>query len=89
MKHIDQFQPSYYQFESTKSAEPNIPRKCTFMLCQMAVTWWIAECCCNVPSSLAPVHTGTKSEVARISKKFRHFLANFGGGTPSSRGART
>ena len=47
-------------------------------LCQIAVTWWIAESCCNLPSSVAPVHTGTKIEVARISKKFSHRLANFG-----------
>ena len=48
------------------------------MLCQIAVTWWIARSYCNVLSSMAPVHTGTKTEVARISKKFSHRLANFG-----------
>ena len=26
---------------------------------------------------MVPVHTGTKTEVARISKKFRHLLGNF------------
>ena len=38
----------------------------------------MAESCCNVPSSTASVHTGTKTEVAPISKKFSHRLANFG-----------
>ena len=51
---------------------------CKFMLCQIFVTWWIAGSCGNVLSSLAPVHTGTKAEVARISKKISHRLANFG-----------
>ena len=42
------------------------------------MTWWIAQSWSNLPSSMAPVHTGTKTKVARISKKFSHRLANFG-----------
>ena len=51
---------------------------CKFTLCQITVNWWIAGSCCNVLSSMAHVPTGTKTEVARISKKFSHHLANFG-----------
>ena len=39
----------------------------------------IAGSCCNMVSSIAPVHTGTKTEVARISKQFSHRLVNFDG----------
>ena len=65
MKHIGQFQPSYYQFDSTGLCRAQDPTECKFT-CQIAVTWWIVESCCNVPSSMAPVHTGTKTEVARV-----------------------
>ena len=78
MKHIDQFQPSYYQFDSTGLCRAQDPTECTFTLCQIDVTLWIAQSCCNVPSSMAPVHKGTNTEVARISKKFSHRPANFG-----------
>ena len=33
---------------------------------------------CNLPSCMAPMHIGTKTEVAPMSKKFSHRLANFG-----------
>ena len=78
IKHIDQFQTSYYQLEHTRLCRAQDPKECKFTLCQIAVTWWIAGSCCNVLSSMAPVHKGTKTEVARISKEFRHRLANFG-----------
>ena len=78
IKHIDRFKPSYYQLESTGLCRAQDPMGCKFMLCQITVTWWIARTCCNVLSSMALVHTGTKTEVARISKKFSHRLANFG-----------
>ena len=78
MKHIDQFWASYYQFESTGLCRAQDPTECKFTLCQIALTWWIAQSCCNVPSSMAPVHPGTKTEVARISNKFSHRLPNFG-----------
>ena len=78
MRHIHHFQPSYYHFDSTGLCRAQDPTECKFTLCQMAVTWQIAESCCNVPSSMALVHTGTKTEVARTSKKFSHRLANFG-----------
>ena len=78
MKHNDQFQPSYYRSDSTGLCIAQDPTKYKFTLCQIAVTWWIARAWCNLPSSMAPVHTGTKTEVARISKKFSHRLANFG-----------
>ena len=78
MTHSDQFQPSYYQFDRTGLCRAQDPTKCKFTLCQVAVTWWIAQSWCNVLSSIAPVHTGTKTEVAPVSKKFRHRLANFG-----------
>ena len=58
------------------SARPTVPRNADF--CQIALTWWLAESYCNVPSSMAPVHTGTKTEVAGISNNFSHRLANFG-----------
>ena len=77
MKYIDQFQPSYYQFDSFGLCRAQDPTECTFTPCQIAVTWWIVESYCNVPSSMAPVHTGTKTEVARVSKKFRQLVANF------------
>ena len=73
MNHNDQFQPSCYQFDSTGLCRAQGPTKCKFTLCWIAVTWWIAL----LPSSMAPVHAGTKTEVARISKKFSHRLANF------------
>ena len=44
---IDQFQPSYYQFESTGLCRAQDPTECKFTLCQIAVTWWIAESCCS------------------------------------------
>ena len=75
MNHSDQFQASCYQFDSTGLCRAQDPTNCKFTLCQIAVTWWIAAL---LPSSMAPVHTGTKTEVARISKKFSHRLANFG-----------
>ena len=75
MNHSDQFEASYYQFDSTGLCRAQDPTKCKFTLCQIAVTWWIAAL---LPSSMAPVHTGAKTEVARISKKFSHRLANFG-----------
>ena len=75
MNHSDQFQPSYYQFDSTGLCRAQDPTKCKFTLCQIAATWWIAAL---LPSSMAPVHTDTKTEVARISKRFGHRLANFG-----------
>ena len=75
MNHSDQFQPSCYQFDSTGLCRAGDPTKCKFTLCRIAVTWQIAAL---LPSSMAPVHTGTKTEVARISKKFSHRLANFG-----------
>ena len=78
MKHIEQFQPSYYQLESTGLCRAQEPKECKCTLCQIAVTWWIAESCCNVPCSMAPVHTDTKTDVARISTKFSHRLVNFG-----------
>ena len=78
MKHIDQFQPSYYQLGSIGLRTAKNPTECKFALCEIAVTWWIDELCCNVPSSMAPVQTGTKTAVARILKKFSHRLANFG-----------
>ena len=77
MKHSDQFEPSYYQFDSTGLCRAQDSTKCNFTLCQIVVTWWIAQSWCNLPSSMAPVHTGTKTEVARISKNFCHRLANF------------
>ena len=78
IKHIDQFQPSYYQFESTGLCRAQDPVGCNFTWWQITVTWWIAGSCCNVLSSMAPVHTVTKTEVARISKKFGARLASFG-----------
>ena len=42
------------------------------------MTWWIAGSYCNLLSAMALVHTGTKTEVARISKKFSARLAHFG-----------
>ena len=75
MNHSDQFQPSCYQFDSTGLCRAQDPTKCKFTLCWIAVTWWIAAL---LPFSMALVHTGTKTEVARISKKFSHRLANFG-----------
>ena len=78
MKHIDQFQPLYHQFDSTGLCRAQDPTEYKFTLCQIAVIWWIVESCCNVPSSMAPVHIGTKTEVARMSKKFSHRPANFG-----------
>ena len=78
MKHSDQFQPSYYQFNSIGLCRAQDQAKCKFTLCQIAVTWWTAQSWCNLPSSMAPVHIGTKTEVARISKKFSHRLANYG-----------
>ena len=78
MRHIHQFEPSYYQFDSVGRCRAHDPTECKFRLCQLAVTRWIAESCCNVPSSMALVHAGTKTEVARISKKFSHRLANSG-----------
>ena len=51
---------------------------CEFILCHIAVTWSIAESFCNVPSSMGPVHRGTKPQVACIWKKFSHGLANLG-----------
>ena len=74
MNHSDQFQPSWYQFDIAGLCRAQEPTKCKFTLCRIAVTWWIAL----LPSSMAPVHTGTKTEVACISKKFSHRLANFG-----------
>ena len=47
-------------------------------LWHITVTWWIGGSCCNVLSSMALVHRGTKTERARISKKFSHRVANFG-----------
>ena len=44
-----------------------------------SVTWWIAGSCCNALSSIRPVHTGTKTEVARSTNKFS--------ARPPSRGA--
>ena len=41
------------------------------------MTWWIAGSCCNTLSSMAPVYAGTKTEVARISKKFSARVATF------------
>ena len=78
MKPIDQFPPSYHQFDSTGLCRAQDPTECKFALCHITVTWWIAEACCNVPSSMAPEHTGTNIAVARISNKFSHRLANFG-----------
>ena len=78
MKHSDQFQPSDYHLDSIGLCRAQDPTECKFTLCQIAVTWWIAQSCCNLPSSMAPVHTGTKIEVARISKKFSYRMANFG-----------
>ena len=43
---------------------------------QITVTWWIAGFCSKVLSSMALMHTGTKTDVARISKKFSHRLSN-------------
>ena len=40
--------------------------------------WVDRSICCNMLSSMAPVHKCTKIEVARISKKFAHRLAIFG-----------
>ena len=84
IKHIDQLEPSYYRFESTGLCKAQDPKECKFTLCHIAVTWWIALSCCNMLSSMAPVHTGTKAEVARISKKFSHRVANFGAWQGSS-----
>ena len=78
IKHIDQFRPSYYQFESTGLRRAKVPRNCKFTLGQIAVTWWMARFCCNVLSSMALLHTGTKTQVPCISKKFSRRLANFG-----------
>ena len=78
MKHSDQFQPSYCQLDSTGLRRAQDPTECKFTLCHIAVTWWIAQLWCNLPSSMAPVHTGSKTEVARTWKKFSHRLANFG-----------
>ena len=74
MNHSDQFQPSCYQFDSTGLCRAQDPTKCNLRFAG-SLTWWIAAL---LPSSMAPVHTGTKTEVARISKKFSHRLANFG-----------
>ena len=78
MKHSYQLQPSYYRFDSTGLCRAQHPIECKFTLCSIAVTWWIAQSCCNLPSSMGPVHTGTKTQVARILKKFSHRLGNFG-----------
>ena len=51
---------------------------CKFTWCYIAVTWWVAGSCGNVLSSIAPVQTGTKTEVARIAKKFSARRASFG-----------
>ena len=77
IKHIDRFQPSYYQFESIGLCRVQDPKECKFTLCQITVIWWIAGSCCNVLSSMAPMHIGTKTGVARILKNFSHRLANF------------
>ena len=74
---MDRFQPSYYQFESTRLCEAQDPKECKFTLCKITLTWWIAGSFCNGLFTLAPLHTGTKTEVARIWKKFSHRLANF------------
>ena len=39
IKHIDRFQPSYYQFESTGLCKAQDPKECKFTLCQITVTW--------------------------------------------------
>ena len=78
MKHSDQSQSSHYQFDNLGLYRAQDPTECKFTFCQIAVIWWIIESCCNQPSYMAPVHTGTKTEVALISKKFSHRMANFG-----------
>ena len=78
VKHIDQFRPSYYQFDKSGFCKAKDPTECKFTLCHIAVIWCITESYCNMPSSMALVHTGIKTEVACISKKFSHRLANFG-----------
>ena len=78
MKHIDQFEASSCQFDSTGLCRAQDPTECKLTLCEIAVPWWIAESCCNVPSSMDPVHRGPTIGAARISKKFSHRLANFG-----------
>ena len=42
------------------------------------MTWWIVGSCCNVLSFIASVYTGTKTEVARVAKKYSARLASFG-----------
>ena len=66
IKHIDRCQPSYYQFETTGLCIAQDFKDCKFTLCQITVIWWITRSCCKVLSSMAPVHTGTKTEVARF-----------------------
>ena len=39
MKHIDQFQPSYYQFDSIWICTAEDPTERKVTLCQIAVTW--------------------------------------------------
>ena len=78
IKHLDQSQPAYFQFVSPGLCKAQDLKECKFKLCKIAVTWWIHESFCNVLSPMARVHTGTKTDVVRILKKFSHRLANFG-----------
>ena len=78
IKHFDQFLPSYYRFESNGLSRAQNPKKCKFAVCQIAVTWWIAGCRCNMPSSMAAVHAEAKRDATRISKKFSRRVATFG-----------
>ena len=68
----------YYQIGSIGLCTAQDAMGCEFTLCQITVTWWIAESCCNVLSSFSHVHTSTKIEVAPIVKKFSARLASFG-----------
>ena len=78
IEHIEQFQPSYYQFGSIGLYIAHDAIRCKFTWCQIIVTCCIAGSCRNFFSSITPMHTGTMTKVARIAKKFSACLAIFG-----------